>query len=77
MRKENRITLTKEQRDEMIPEIKNFFLQERDEEIGELAAGLVLDFFLEKMAPEFYNQGVSDSHQYMRDSAEDLLSLRK
>jgi uncharacterized protein (DUF2164 family) len=61
----------------MIPEIRNFFLLEREEKIGDLAAGLVLDFFLEKMAPEFYNQGISDSHHYMKDSAEDLLSLRK
>jgi len=77
MRNENPIKITKEQRDEMVPEIKNYFLKERDEEIGDLAAGLIFDFILEKLAPEFYNQGVMDSHRYMQDAAEDLLSIRK
>ena len=77
MRNENTLTLTKERRAEMVSQIKNYFLKERDEEIGDLAAGLILDFILEKLAPEFYNQGVFDSHQYMKDAAEDLLSIQK
>ena len=77
MRNENTLKVTKERRDEMISLIKNYFLKERDEEIGDLAAGLILDFILEKLAPEFYNQGVYDSHQYIKDAAEDLLSIQK
>ncbi len=61
----------------MVAEIKNYFSEEREEEIGDLAAGLILDFILETLAPEFYNQGVYDSHTFMKDAAEDLLSLRK
>jgi uncharacterized protein (DUF2164 family) len=37
----------------------------------------MLDFILEKIAPEIYNQGVEDSCQYMKDAAEDLLAIRK
>ena len=77
MKKENTINVTKEQRDEMIAAIKNYFLKEREEEIGDLQAGLMLDFILEELAPEFYNQGVSDSYTYMQDTIEDLLSIRK
>ena len=77
MRKEHEIRLTKERRDEMVSEIKHYFSKERDEEIGDLGAGLMLDFILEKLAPDFYNQGVFDSHQYMQDAAEDLLSIQK
>jgi len=77
MRKENRFTLTKERKDELVLEIKNYFSKERDEEIGDLAAVLLLDFILEKIAPEWYNQGVLDAYRYMKDSAEDLLSIRK
>jgi uncharacterized protein (DUF2164 family) len=77
MRNENSINVTKEKRDEMVSEIKNYFLKEREEEIGDLAAGLILDFVGEKLAPEFYNQGVFDSYNYMKDVAEDLLSIRK
>nr|WP_320160499.1 DUF2164 domain-containing protein [uncultured Methanoregula sp.] len=77
MRNENPVRVTKERRDEMISEIKNYFLKERDEEIGDLAAGLIFDFIQERLAPEFYNLGVGDSHKYMGDAVEDLLSIRK
>ena len=77
MRNENTIKVTRERRDEMILAIKNYFLRERDEEIGDLRAGLMLDFILEELAPEFYNQGVSDAYTYMKDTIEDLLSIRK
>jgi uncharacterized protein (DUF2164 family) len=70
------INVTKERHNEMLSEIKIFFLKEREEEIGDLAAGLILDFILEKIAPEIYNQGVDDSYTYIKDAAEDLLSIR-
>ena len=77
MRNKNATKVTKDQRDEMISAIKQYFLKEREEEIGDLRAGLMLDFILEELAPEFYNQGVSDSYTYMKDMIEDLLSIRK
>ena len=77
MKSENSIKVTKERRDDIVSEIKNYFSKERKEEIGDLAAGLILDFILEKIAPEFYNQGIYDSHKYMEDAVEDLLSIQK
>jgi uncharacterized protein (DUF2164 family) len=77
MRNENTINITKEKRDEMISAIKNYFSEEREEEIGDLHAGLILDFIREELAPEFYNQGVFDSYTSMKDMIEDLLSIRK
>jgi uncharacterized protein (DUF2164 family) len=61
----------------MVDAIKIFFSEERGEEIGDLRAKLILDFIMEKMAPEFYNQGVSDSCQYMKNMIEDVLSIQK
>ncbi len=72
-----KFTLAKEQRDEMIALIKDYFLKERDQDLGDLAAALVLDFFMEKLAPAFYNQGVYDSYRYAVQRAEDLLGLQK
>jgi len=60
----------------MIAEIKAYFLTEREEEIGDLAAGMVLDFIIEKLAPEFYNLGVDNAYRYMKESAEDMLGIR-
>jgi uncharacterized protein (DUF2164 family) len=77
MRNDNKIKITKEKRADMVTEIKEYFLNEREEEIGDLASGLFLDFIIEKLAPEFYNQGVCDSHKFMENSIEDLLSIKK
>lgn len=76
MKSTERIKLSKETRAHMIEEIKRYFFNEREEELGDLAAGLFLDFITKELAPEFYNQGVYDSSNYMRDKLEDLLSIQ-
>jgi len=75
--KNNRIKLTKEKREYMISAIKNYFSNERDEDLGDLASSMILDFFIDELASEFYNQGVYDSYAYMNDRCEDLLSIQK
>ncbi len=77
MKNTNNIIVTKEKRNDMIAAIKNYFSKEREEEIGDLASGLLLDFIIEKIAPEFYNQGVYDSYKYMEIQIEDMLSIQK
>jgi uncharacterized protein (DUF2164 family) len=75
MKGKERIKLEREKREDMVKAIIAYFKNERGEEIGQLAAGLVLDFVIEKLAPEFYNQGVLDSCAYMDEKAEDMRSL--
>ena len=61
----------------MIAAIKEYFLNEREEDLGDLAAALILDFFIEKLAPEIYNQGVQDSYIYMTEKVQDLFEIQK
>jgi uncharacterized protein (DUF2164 family) len=75
MRKKDTIKLTKEKKEFMISTLKEYFLKERDEELGDLSSGLLLDFIIEELAPEFYNQGVYDSYKYIGERVEDLLSI--
>lgn len=77
MARSNKIQLTKEKRDDLISELKEYFYNEREEELGDLAASLMLDFIIQKLAPEFYNQGVYDSYIYFTDRVEDLLGIQK
>jgi uncharacterized protein (DUF2164 family) len=72
-----KIELSKEKRAAMISEIKEFFCKEREEDLGELASALILDFFMEKLATEVYNQGIYDSCQYMKKKVDDLLEIQK
>ena len=73
--KKNKIELSKEQKAKVIEEIKSFFYNERDEEIGELSATLILDFIIEKLAPVFYNAGIKDALKYMQERVEDMYGL--
>ena len=72
----SRVKISKETREYMAGKLKDFFLNERDEEIGDLAASLLMDFFIENMAPAFYNQGIEDAIVLMKDKLEDLYSLQ-
>jgi uncharacterized protein (DUF2164 family) len=75
MKQRNGIEQSRERRGEMISDIRSYFKREREEEIGQLAAGMVLDFIVKELAPEFYNQGVEDSYRYLTDRVEDMRSL--
>ena len=76
MRKESPVNLTKERKAAMIAEIRQYFSKERDEELGDLAAEMILDFITEKLAPEFYNQGVDNAYRYMKEATEDMMGIR-
>ena len=72
-----KITITEEAKKEMIQAIKTYFLKERDEDLGDLAAYLILDLFLDTLAPHAYNQGIYDAYKYINDKSEDLLGYLK
>lgn len=75
MAKYKKLELEKKTKEKAIEEIKKFFWNERDEEIGDLAAILVLDFITEKVGPIFYNHGIKDAVAFMNETAEDLYGL--
>ncbi len=64
-----------------IEETIEFFADEHDEEIGMIAAGNILDHFLESVALEIYNSGVEDAVRLVKERFEslemDLESLKK
>ncbi|MCT4507894.1 MAG: DUF2164 domain-containing protein [Tepidibacter sp.] len=71
------IKLSKDKKQKMISLIKKYFQEERDEKLGDLASSMILDFFIKELAPEFYNQGVSDSYKYISDRVEELFDIQK
>lgn len=71
-----KIKLSSERKEIMKLKIMEYFRRERDEDLGELASQLILDFFLEELGAEIYNQGVEDSHNYLFDKLEDLYALK-
>ncbi|RUT61586.1 DUF2164 domain-containing protein [Clostridium botulinum] len=73
----NVIKVDKQKKKVMIDSIKEYFYNEREEELGDLAAGMILDFFLEELATEIYNKGVYDAYEYSLERIEDVLSIQK
>ncbi|WML44785.1 DUF2164 domain-containing protein [Neobacillus sp. PS3-40] len=49
----------------MIADIQRFFYEERNEEIGNLAAENVLEFFKSHLGPHFYNEAIKDARTLM------------
>lgn len=50
-----------------------FFSEERDEEIGYIAAEQILDFFLNETGKDIYRKGVEDARKLVVASHEDLM----
>lgn len=71
------IELSKEVKQEQITSIKQFFLNERGEEISDFQASVVLDFVLHEIGPHVYNQAIADARAFMSDKIEDLYGLEK
>lgn len=69
--------LDKEKELEMIKAVQAFFSEERDEEINEFQATIVLHFIHEKIGPYIYNKAIEDAHLLMLDRVEDLYALQK
>jgi uncharacterized protein (DUF2164 family) len=54
------IELSKDTRAQAVASIERWFRENRDEPIGNLAAGALLSFFLEEIGPTIYNRAVAD-----------------
>lgn len=55
------ITLSDEARKQLIASIKRYVAEHMDEEIGDLGAGLLLDFFVAELGPSIYNSAIADA----------------
>ena len=71
------IELKKEVRAVLVESIKRYYWNEREEELTNLGAELMLDFIVNEIGPYIYNQGIEDSYAYMNERIEDLLGLQK
>ena len=67
-----RIRLSEERRAALVAAIRAHFRDRHDEEMGELKASLILDFFVEQLGPPVYNQAIRDAHDFLQDKLVDL-----
>ncbi|MGS5089933.1 DUF2164 domain-containing protein [Hydrogenophaga sp. A37] len=60
------IELPKEARQQAITSIERYFREHMDEPIGNVAAGGLLNFFLQEIGPSIYNQAVTDAQERLQ-----------
>jgi len=66
------LEISKESRTDAIASIRRYAEENFSEPIGELAAGLLLNFFLEEIGPVIYNRAIADAQHRMEQRAADL-----
>ncbi len=66
------ITLSPEHTRQLQASIKRYFAEHMDEPIGDLKAGLLLDFCLKEVGPVVYNRAIADARTFVEARLTDL-----
>jgi len=66
------IELNRQQRTDAIASLKRYFEENLPEPIGDLPAGMLLDYILEEVGPLVYNQAISDAQSRLSSVVADL-----
>lgn len=66
------IELTRQEQEEATHSLKRYFTEEMNEELNDLQARLLLDYFIKEIAPLAYSRGIRDAEEFFRKHLEDL-----
>jgi uncharacterized protein (DUF2164 family) len=66
------IELSQQARGDAIASIQRYFEENMTEPIGELPAGLLLNYFVEEVGPAIYNQAIADAQARLQQRVADL-----
>jgi len=66
------ITLPPEAKKQLLDSIKRYVAENLDQDIGDLKAGMLLDYFLKEIGPTVYNQASADAQGYFQARVGDL-----
>mgnify|MGYP000668015547 FL=1 len=66
------IELPKEQKAEALASLERYFNENFEERIGNIAAGALLNFFLEEIGPSIYNKAVADVQERLAARVQEL-----
>lgn len=69
------ITISEPARKQATAALRSYFTENLDEEIGDLKAGLLLDFILAELGPTVYNQAIADARAFFEERAGDLAAV--
>ena len=75
MRDKPPLTIPDDARKQAVASIRQYFGGELGQQIGDLKASLVLDYFLVEIGPAVYNTAIADAKRFFDERAADLGAL--
>ena len=66
------IELSKQARADAIASLQRYFQENLSEPIGDLPAGLLLNFILEEIGPSIYNHAIEEAQSHLQQRVSDL-----
>lgn len=66
------IKFTNEEKRILVNKIKNYFVEELDQEIAQFDAEFLLDFFTREVGPYFFNRGLHDAQALLESKIETI-----
>lgn len=70
-----KIELEESVREEIAQQLKSYFLENLDRELGGFEAQFLLDFFSEQIGCFYYNQGLADALAAMEQKTQEINDL--
>ncbi|WP_240232380.1 DUF2164 domain-containing protein [Devosia lacusdianchii] len=66
------IKFSREETKAIVDEIRDYFRNELDQDIGAIPAEMLMMFFVDKMGAYFYNRGLYDAQALIRERMDSL-----
>jgi len=66
------IKLNKDVEQRLSGSIQRYFSENMEEEIGDLGAKMLLDFFVKEIGPSVYNQAILDAQAVIQDKVAEI-----
>lgn len=64
--------ISKDDRAWLVSRVQSYFSQELDQDIGNMDAEFLIDFFAETLGPFFYNNGLQDAQILLARKLDDI-----
>ena len=75
MAEKPKIEIDRTTRTRAIASIQRYFAEELEQDIGDLKAGLLFDYFLAEHGPIVYNQAIADARAFFDERSADLAAV--
>ena len=75
MRDKPAFAISSENRSRAVASIRRYFSEELDQDIGDLKAGLLFEYFVAEHGPLIHNQAIADARAFFEERSADLAAV--